>query len=121
VTRAWAGLFLAAAALSCSPVRSNEQDPTPAPSESAPAPGLPVGVPPPAVAPAGTPPSFADLAAGADPSVVFVETEQAMFGRGRRIVAGGVGTGFVFGSGGLILTNDHVVANATRIEVVGIG
>jgi len=64
------------------------------------------------------PATFADLAAKADPAVVFVETEQAMFGRGRRIVAGGVGSGFVFDPAGLILTNYHVVANATRIEAV---
>jgi serine protease Do len=64
------------------------------------------------------PATFADLAARADPAVVFVETEQAMFGRGRRIVAGGVGTGFVFDPSGLVLTNYHVVANATRIEAV---
>ena len=59
--------------------------------------------------------TFADLAARADPAVVFIETEQAMFGGGHRIVAGGVGTGFVFEPSGLILTNYHVVANATRI------
>jgi serine protease Do len=63
-------------------------------------------------------PTFADLAARADPAVVFIETEQAMFGHGRRIVAGGVGTGFVFDPGGLILTNYHVVAGATRIDAV---
>jgi len=56
--------------------------------------------------------------ARANPAVVFIETEQAMFGRGRRIVAGGVGTGFVFDPNGLILTNHHVVANATRIDAV---
>jgi serine protease Do len=71
--------------------------------------------PPPA---ALAPSTFADLAARADPAVVFIETEQAMYGRGKRIVAGGVGTGFVFDPNGLILTNDHVVANATRIDVV---
>ncbi|HEX4336504.1 MAG TPA: trypsin-like peptidase domain-containing protein [Polyangiaceae bacterium] len=70
--------------------------------------------PPVALAPS----TFADLAARADPAVVFIETEQAMYGRGKRIVAGGVGTGFVFDPSGLILTNDHVVANATRIDVV---
>jgi serine protease Do len=67
---------------------------------------------------AGAPTSFAELAARADPAVVFIETEQAMFGRGRRIVAGGVGTGFVFDPNGLVLTNYHVVANATRIDAV---
>lgn len=74
----------------------------------------------PALAPPAplAPSTFADLAARADPAVVFIETEQAMFGRGKRIVAGGVGTGFVFDPSGLILTNDHVVANATRIDVV---
>jgi serine protease Do len=71
------------------------------------------------VAPANPgPPSFADLAAQANPAVVFLETEQTMFGRGRRIVAGGVGTGFVFDASGLILTNHHVVASATRIDAV---
>ncbi|HVW24696.1 MAG TPA: trypsin-like peptidase domain-containing protein [Polyangiaceae bacterium] len=74
----------------------------------------PPSPPPPALAPM----TFADLAARADPAVVFIETEQAMYGRGKRIVAGGVGTGFVFDPNGLILTNDHVVANATRIDVV---
>jgi len=63
-------------------------------------------------------PTFAELAARADPAVVFIETEQAMFGHGRRIVAGGVGTGFVFDPSGLILTNYHVVASATRIDAV---
>jgi len=101
----------------CTAQRTDESAPAPKPappplasSTSAP----PVS----AMPPAGAPPTFADLAARANPAVVFVETEQAMFGRGRRIVAGGVGTGFVFDPSGLILTNDHVVANATRIEVV---
>jgi serine protease Do len=63
-------------------------------------------------------PTFSELAANADPAVVFIETEQAMFGHGRRIVAGGVGTGFVFDQSGLILTNYHVIASATRIDAV---
>jgi serine protease Do len=71
---------------------------------------------PPPVAPG--PPNFADLAARANPAVVFIETEQASFGRGRRNVAGGVGTGFVFDPSGLLLTNHHVVANATRVDAV---
>ncbi len=82
--------------------------------ESLRAPSRPV----PVIPPPGAPSTFADLAARANPSVVFIETEQAMFGGGRRIVAGGVGSGFFFDAGGLILTNDHVVANATRIDVV---
>jgi serine protease Do len=50
--------------------------------------------------------------------VVFVETEQAVFGAGRRIVGEGLGSGFVFDPSGLILTNHHVIANATRIDIV---
>jgi serine protease Do len=94
-----------------------------------PAPSTVLSVPPAARVPptpsaASVPPSlfglptFAELAARADPAVVFIETEQAMFGHGRRIVAGGVGTGFVFDPSGLILTNYHVVASATRIDAV---
>lgn len=63
-------------------------------------------------------PTFADLVQKANPAVVFIETEQAVYGRGRRIVSGGVGSGFVFDPNGLILTNHHVVASATHIEAV---
>jgi serine protease Do len=101
--------------------------PAPRPSGSAvasPAPSAPppaFTVPPARVAAAPTafgPPSFADLAARANLAVVFLETEQTMFGRGRRLVAGGVGTGFVFDPSGLILTNYHVIANASRVDAV---
>lgn len=77
-------------------------------------PAAPASVAPPTLAI----PTFADLAARANPAVVFIETEQAMFGRGRRIVSGGIGTGFLFDASGLVLTNHHVIASATRIEVV---
>jgi len=88
----------------------------PAPAGSAPGvfPSASAAAPPPPTVPA----SFADLAARADPAVVFIETEQALLGHGHRILAGGVGTGFVFDSSGLLLTNYHVVANATRIDAV---
>lgn len=66
----------------------------------------------------GAPPSFADLARHSDAAVVFVETEQATVGPERRIVGEGLGSGFVFDPNGLILTNHHVIANATRIDIV---
>ena len=50
------------------------------------------------------------------PSVVNVEVHQAV-GRGRSGERRGGGSGFVFTPDGLILTNSHVVHNATRIEV----
>ncbi len=59
-------------------------------------------------------PSFADLAAEADPAVVFVRTEEA---RQQRVVGRGFGTGFVFDADGHVLTNDHVIADATTIQV----
>jgi serine protease Do len=108
-------LVLAAA---CEGRAAHRENTAPAPSASASAaPPFPTGSVEP-VQVASRPATFADLAARADPAVVFIETEQAMFGRGRRIVAGGVGTGFVFDPSGLLLTNYHVVANATRIEAV---
>lgn len=78
--------------------------------------------PPPPVAPApglNAPASFADLAAKADSSVVFVRTVQEQRGRTgqRRVVQQGLGTGFVYDPSGLILTNNHVVENATEVAV----
>jgi serine protease Do len=66
------------------------------------------------------PHSFADLAASADPAVVFVRTLQERTGsRGRkRIVGEGLGSAFVYDPGGLILTNNHVIENAADIRVI---
>jgi serine protease Do len=68
---------------------------------------------------AAAPRSFAELAAEADPAVVFVETRQVQTGRTgrRRVVAEGLGSAFVYDPSGLILTNNHVIAQATRIQV----
>src|SRR5690606_20504716 len=59
-------------------------------------------------------PSFADLAAQADPAVVYIETVQAE----RREGALGLGSGFVIDPAGIILTNAHVVRDAAKIFVV---
>jgi serine protease Do len=86
-----------------------------------PLPSLPV-VPPPAL-PAGpgaqAPASFAALAAAADPAVVFVKTlqEQRVL-TGRRVVGEGLGSAFVYDPNGLILTNNHVIENASEIQVI---
>jgi serine protease Do len=68
---------------------------------------------------ASAPSSFADLAAKADPAVVYVETRQVQTGRTgrRRVVAEGLGSAFVYDPDGLILTNYHVIARATKIQV----
>jgi serine protease Do len=74
------------------------------------------------VAPPGVqaPASFADLAAKADPAVVFVKTLQERRGiTGRRQVVGeGVGSAFVYDPNGLIITNNHVIDGASEIFVV---
>ena len=74
------------------------------------------------VAPPGiqAPASFADLAAKADPAVVFVKTLQERRGvTGRRQVVGeGVGSAFVYDPNGLIITNNHVIDGASEIYVV---
>lgn len=59
-------------------------------------------------------PSFADLAEEADPAVVYVETVQADPKEGGH----GLGSGFVIDPKGVILTNAHVIRDASRITVV---
>jgi serine protease Do len=74
------------------------------------------------VAPPGAqaPNTFADLAAKADPAVVFVKTLQERRGiTGRRQVVGeGVGSAFVYDPNGLIITNNHVIEGASEVYVV---
>ena len=88
------------------------------PSGAVPVPGLsytpPPSPPPVAIAPTGVPASFADLAAKCDPAVVFVKALQ----EGRRQVNEAVGTAFVFDPSGLILTNNHVIEQASEIRVI---
>jgi serine protease Do len=82
---------------------------------------LPTVSPLPAPLPgARAPQSFADLAAKADPAVVFVKTLQerrGVTGR-RRVVGEGVGTAFVYDPSGLIITNNHVIEEASEIHVI---
>ena len=82
---------------------------------------LPTALPLPAPLPgARAPQSFADLAAKADPAVVFVKTLQerrGVTGR-RRVVGEGVGTAFVYDPNGLIITNNHVIDEASEIHVI---
>jgi serine protease Do len=85
---------------------------------------VPAPVPRPAPAPAapasGIPKSFADLAAAADPAVVYVDTLQEQTGRSgaKRVLGRGLGSAFVFDPDGLILTNNHVIENASDIRVI---
>jgi len=82
--------------------------------------------PPPPTAPASPAPgadvprSFADLAAKADAAVAFVKTLQEQRGRTgrRRVIGEGLGSAFVYDENGLILTNNHVVKDATDIRVI---
>ncbi len=88
----------------------------PVASVPAPTAAPPVGVTPGVNAPA----SFANLAAKADSAVVFVKTLQEQTGRTgrRRIVGEGLGSAFVYDKSGLILTNNHVIEDASEIHVV---
>lgn len=98
--------------------------PTTVPSGAVLVTGSPIVAPTPVqvVAPPGVqaPASFADLAAKADPAVVFVKTLQERRGiTGRRQVVGeGVGSAFVYDPNGLIITNNHVIEGASEIYVV---
>lgn len=64
------------------------------------------------------PASFADLAAKADPAVVFVKTVQRGRSGRRTIIGAGTGSAFVFDEQGHILTNNHVIDGASDIRVV---
>ncbi|AKT43365.1 S1C family serine protease [Chondromyces crocatus] len=67
----------------------------------------------------GMPSSFAPLAQQADPAVATVKARVERPGRlGRkRTVAEGLGTAFVYNSDGYLLTNNHVIEDATDIVV----
>ncbi len=88
-----------------------------------------VPAPPPGVlAPAivtgeGMPISFAPLARRADPAVATVKARverETPSGR-RRIIAEGLGTAFVYDAGGFLLTNHHVIDEATDVFVGFVG
>ena len=79
---------------------------------------LPGKAPAPVVPIANAPASFADLAAKADPAVVFVKTVQRGHAGHRTVIGAGTGSAFVFDEKGLILTNNHVVDGASEIRVV---
>lgn len=76
--------------------------------------------PPPAIVNAeGMPLSFAPLARRADPAVATVKARverQGPLGR-RRTVQEGLGTAFVYDPEGFLLTNNHVIEDATDVIV----
>jgi len=87
----------------------------PAPSAAT----VPAGPRPVLVGSDGMPFSFAPLARRADPAVATIKAlvaHESSSGR-RRVVSEGLGTGFVYDPDGLLLTNNHVIADASDIEV----
>jgi S1-C subfamily serine protease len=83
-------------------------------TSATPAPSAPAAAAPSAAA---QPPDFVTAAAKISPSVVTI-TSQISSGTGRFAQQGeGVGSGVIYTSNGYILTNAHVIAGATSIEV----
>jgi serine protease Do len=102
-----------------SPAAVTSPAPAAAPLEPG-SPGLPTSQPlPPAPEPSGyLPSSFAPLVKRANPSVVTVKAQVEKEIRGRkRVVGEGLGTAFVYDARGYLLTNHHVVADATSIVI----
>ncbi|MCH9687504.1 MAG: trypsin-like peptidase domain-containing protein [Deltaproteobacteria bacterium] len=63
-------------------------------------------------------PDFARVAAGLSPSVVTViSTVPRRGSQGQRKTIRGVGSGMLVSARGQVLTNEHVVADATRVQV----
>ena len=85
-------------------------------------PGAPVPasrLPPSLVTSDGMPVSFAPLARRADPAVATVKARverETPSGR-RRVVSEGLGTAFVYDPDGFLLTNNHVIEDASDVEV----
>ena len=68
----------------------------------------------------GMPFSFAPLARRADPAVATVKARVERDGPSghRRVVAEGLGTAFVYDADGLLLTNNHVIEDASDVQVI---
>jgi serine protease Do len=129
----WPFMALAALLLACERPKGSSVTHDP-PANSTPAQATP-DVPKPAQAPPtaaanppapaivngeGMPMSFAPLARRADPAVATVKARverQTPSGR-RRIVAEGLGTAFVYDAEGFLLTNNHVIEDATDVMAV---
>ena len=118
--------LLAAAPLACRPrAVGNADGGAPLPSGAVAVSSVPLA---PAAAPrpirigpgAQAPASFAELAAAADPAVVFIRTFQERRGHTgrRRVIGEGLGSAFVYDPSGLILTNNHVIEGASEITVI---
>ena len=88
-------------------------------SATAPVAAIPT-VPPPAMLNGeGMPVSFAPLARRADPAVATVKSrvERTTQSGRKRVVAEGLGTAFVYDPDGFLLTNNHVIEDATDVMV----
>jgi|HubBroStandDraft_6_1064221.scaffolds.fasta_scaffold292757_1 serine protease Do len=112
---------LAVAGCGRSPTSSAGTGTSAVPAELPPAaPSPPTPPPPPSlVSTEGMPFSFAPLARRADPSVATVKARverETTMGR-RRVVAEGLGTAFVYDPDGLLLTNNHVIEDASEVQV----
>lgn len=62
-------------------------------------------------------PSIADVVAAVKPSVVAIDTEVTINTFHRSFTVGGAGSGWIIDENGIIVTNNHVVAEAESITV----
>jgi serine protease Do len=85
----------------------------PSPVSASP-PSSPSPPPPAIVSGEGYPVSFAPLARRADPAVATIKARTQT----RRTIAEGLGTGFVYDPEGFMLTNNHVIGDATDVTVI---
>jgi serine protease Do len=117
--RGWALLGAGALLLACG------KGPAPGPAATASAAAPPVetgeakGRRPGIVGADGMPMSFAPLARKADPAVATVKArvEKELPSGRRKVMAEGLGTAFVYDPDGLLLTNNHVIAKASDVQV----
>ena len=118
VAATWIALSLAGCHDKVAPVASGAAPSATSTPEPPPSPAS--RLPPSLVSSDGMPVSFAPLARRADPAVATVKARverETASGR-RRVVSEGLGTAFVYDPDGLLLTNNHVIEDASDVQVI---
>jgi serine protease Do len=117
-------VFTVATASGCQLIQEIQKGPeatvaTSQPATSAPpVTGVPVSIPTPAATSGPALPSIADVVARVKPAVVAINTQVTVNFFRQSITQEGAGSGWIISQDGVIVTNNHVIADAEAVTVV---